>query len=69
MCHKETLAIKCNFSPPLVHLCHQKVYISSDVAYILLMAGFSFSDGYLGTLALMFTPKTMERASHQEQIP
>ena len=44
-----------------------KVYIESDTAYLILMALFSLSNGYLGSIVMTFGPKMMTNPHEQGQ--
>ena len=45
---------------------YAQVYISSDVAFTVVMVLFSLSDGYINNMAMMFGPKATAKTQHRE---
>ena len=51
----------------LNYFCLFQVYFESDTAYLILMALFSLSNGYLGSIVMTFGPKMMTNPHEQGQ--
>ena len=57
------LFLLCNASP--ANRVHTPIVFDSDAAYLVLMVAFSVSTGYVGTICMMFAPKTMPEGQSQ----
>ena len=59
------LFLFCNASPD--NRVYTSVYFFSDTAYIIFMVIFSVTNGYIGTIVMMFGPKMLENPQDQGQ--
>lgn len=57
------LFLYCNAAPFNRHRTH--VAIHSDTAYLIFMVFFSVSNGYIGSIAMMYGPKMLQSAENQ----